>query len=293
MTEDMSADRDHDRLVPYLLGTLPEASRRHIDDRILSDDALFESLRAAENELVYDYALSLLDSDERAQFEARFPANTAIRQKVANARDLLTRMRGIDGRADARSSRWSLWVPLAAAAAAVLVVGWLASENARLRDRLAVSDRLAQSAVERASESERVAQEARPRAAVAAQTAPAGPADTTKPLVLSMTLQPGALRSDSRAQRIRLASNVTALQLQLSVPAPAVKYASYVVSIRTPDDVDAWSGNVSADQRLGDFVPVVVPAAALPRNDYEVVLSGRSAAGSMQELASYTFSVLR
>lgn len=89
MTEEMPADRDHDRLVPYLLGTLPDDLRQHIDARILSDEALFESLRATENELVYDYALSLLGPEERAQFEARFPANPAIRQKVANARDLL------------------------------------------------------------------------------------------------------------------------------------------------------------------------------------------------------------
>lgn len=188
-----------------------------------------------------------------------------------------------------------LWVPLAAAAAAVLVVGWLVSENVRLRDRLAFSNRLARAAVERAGESERVAQDARQRSDATAQPTPAASSGTAAnpSLILSMVLDPGVLRSDSPAQRIRMVEGATAVRFQLSLPANVPPYSSYRVSIRTPDDVAAWSGSVPADQRDGNTVSVVVPAGALPRNDYELILSGQSSPGSMQEITSYTFSVLR
>ena len=288
----MASHSDHDQLAPYLLGTLPDGPRQQIDDRLLTDEPLFEALRATENELAYDYALGLLDAGDRTRFEQRFLKNPEVQRRVDTARGILETANAIDGRpAGLAAGRWSTWMSLAAASL-LLATSWLAFQNARLRSEVTSANAQARAAADRAAEQEEALRRVETGRAAAkpadGSSSATGPSTSS---VLSMVLQPGALRSDARARRVRFAPGTSAIRLQLGLPADARPYGSYRASVRTPDDVEAWSG-VIAD-REGGLPVATVPASALPPNDYELVLSGITPSGASEEVSSYTFSVLR
>jgi hypothetical protein len=281
-----------DHLAPYLLGTLPDGPRQQIDDRLLTDELLFESLRATENELAYDYALGLLDEGARARFEQRFLNNPEIARRVDTARSILETAGAMDRRSAGPAARWPTWMRVAAAASVLLAVGWLGLQNARLRREVTSANAQARAAADRAvaqEEALRRLETARADAQPSGGSLPAaGPA---APIVVSMVLQPGARRSDAQARRVRFAPGTTAIRFQLGLPGDVRPYRSYRAHVRTPDDVEVWSG-VIAD-REGGLPVATVPASALPPNDYELVLSGVAPSGAIEEVASYTFSVRR
>ena len=71
----------------WLLGLLPQAESQSLEERFITDAALYEELFIIEDELIDDYLTGKLTVDERAAFESYF-MNSTERQKqfrVANA----------------------------------------------------------------------------------------------------------------------------------------------------------------------------------------------------------------
>ena len=126
-----------DRLRALLLHQLPEDEAQRLEEQLVQDADVAESLRQEETDLVDDYALRRLAAADRAGFEQHLLADPAIRQRVKVARALHEiaaqrahaalpdNARGTIARsptairADARPAPWNRW-PVRAAAVFVV-----------------------------------------------------------------------------------------------------------------------------------------------------------------------------
>ncbi|HEU4770318.1 MAG TPA: tetratricopeptide repeat protein, partial [Pyrinomonadaceae bacterium] len=70
----------------YLLGQCDEAELEAIEAAVLTDDAAFEELLAAEDEVIDEYINKNLSPEERASFENRFLAGPERREQLRFAR---------------------------------------------------------------------------------------------------------------------------------------------------------------------------------------------------------------
>jgi CHAT domain-containing protein/tetratricopeptide (TPR) repeat protein len=73
---------DEKNIKSYLLGELSQEAARGLEDRLLRDDDLVESLGLVEDELVEDYARGSLSPDERERFETYFLSTPKRRRKL-------------------------------------------------------------------------------------------------------------------------------------------------------------------------------------------------------------------
>lgn len=86
----MNLNIDTEVLRSYLLGTLEAEPRAELEERILSDPAVYEELLLLEEELIDQYVAGGLSKAERQQFETYFLI-TAERQKKLRFGQLLKR----------------------------------------------------------------------------------------------------------------------------------------------------------------------------------------------------------
>ena len=89
MTNDRD-ERDAELLRRYFLGQLDEAAQAEIEERIVSEDRLFEMGEAVEVDLLDDYAGGGLSADERRQIERRLERTPRSRALLALTQDLGT-----------------------------------------------------------------------------------------------------------------------------------------------------------------------------------------------------------
>jgi hypothetical protein len=75
-------------LVRYLLGRLPEDEQTGFEEQLLESEALFESLKEVESELIDEYVGDTLSADDRLQFELYFLTQPERRARVEFARAL-------------------------------------------------------------------------------------------------------------------------------------------------------------------------------------------------------------
>jgi hypothetical protein len=81
--------RDQDELLKlYLLGDLEEEEESRLEARLIQEDELFESLEAAEADLLDEYAHGGLSPEERGQLERRLLSSPQARQRLAVIRGL-------------------------------------------------------------------------------------------------------------------------------------------------------------------------------------------------------------
>lgn len=287
----------------YLLDDCSDDERRQVEEQFFASDGSFERLCELEEDLIERYAAGELSSDERARFERAY-ASSPRRDRVLFSRALQTltsRAASVEAvpqtAADASAGRgWLSWLRLDSpalrfslvAASVVLLAGAVAVgvQNRRLTSSLAAAradaDRLRQ---QQAADRQRLDELARRRPDLATQ--PTRPA----PLLLSLVLSPGLLRSGDGPKRLLVPpSSAPDLRLQLDLES-GVAAGSYRVDLR------AGSGDVilSRDQRRsqpvdgGTAVVITVPAALLRAGDYEVELRE---SGRLEEAGHYYFSVV-
>ena len=283
---DVTGDTSHDRLERYLLGTLPDAEREHIDERILTDSQLFDDLCVVENELAYDYAIGLLAGDERRLFEERFLQRPAIQARVQTARQLLDGIRAAEYGDRPRSTPWLVYGGIAAS---LILVAWLARDNMRLRDNADASRTASVPAATSPTQASSAPSPTQP-APTATAAQPDSALQKSTPLIVSVSLQPGVVRSSAVPSRVRLPAGAS-LRLQLALPAGS-NFASYNATLRTPDDEQVWAGSTRRPSDKGEVV-FMIPAGSVPSNDYEITLYGVDPGKEPQEIANYTVSVLR
>src|SRR5262249_6252403 len=156
---------DGERLVRYLLGSLPEDDAERLDEQSIVNDDVACRLLSVENDLVDAYVRETLDPEFRRRFESHYLASPRRRRRVRLASrfaaavdrpplaDNAPSVSAGSLAACVRSSakRWMFrrrtvaWPPAAAAAAVMVTLGLLVVQNMNLRTGLsqALSDEAA------------------------------------------------------------------------------------------------------------------------------------------------------
>jgi hypothetical protein len=111
--------------------------------------------------------------------------------------------------------------------------------------------------------------------------------------VWAIELTPGLVRDDGVIKSFAVPANTDAVRLQLDLAED--QHKSYEAVILDIDGRIVTSGNnIKAESISGRHMVLVdVPAALLTPGDYRVRLSGLSANGSVENLGSYPFKVLK
>jgi hypothetical protein len=269
---------DHDTIVLYLLGRLPEDERARLEEQYFRDDGAFEHVLAVEDELLHDYAQGGLTAEDRRRFEERLLRTPEGQARLSRARALLAELPGSGVTVHAHRRSVVRVAGLAAAAVVALALaGWLAIG----RERSGVDE--AQGALP-------------PSVAPGLRPTPGPSPDAVVPSpgvlaarVVMLALAPGLSRAETPARRVVLPPGVSTLRLELGLPKERAT-ASYRARLSSAEGAEVWSGAATPDGR--DRLAVDIAAERVPEGDYELVLTRVGKAGPA-EVASYAFGVLR
>lgn len=326
-------DKNSEFIRRYLLGELSEEEREQVEQRLMSDDDLYQQLLLAEDELIDEYVTGTLPERDRARFghflrspelqqDVRFtvalrkhaiesaPPVTPEPAATAARVPLLERLRNF-------FMRPALGVSLAAALlVAVLLAAWLATQNSRLRRQVG-------------------------RLQAEQTLTPTPPQDLREQLASER------LRNEQLAAQLRREqeSNASATrnaegppekqQTPAPAPRPPRKSQTFVALTLTPGafirESGAWEKislrpgasevrvrldlpeggyrsyraalktvdgrDVLENRRLrdvgGKFVQFRIPARLLRPDDYQISLSGLTPSGESEDIGLYYFRVLR
>ena len=290
-----------DRLIHYLLGSLPENEAEGLDEQVITDDLLASRLRLLEDDLVDAYVSGSLSGETLRRFETFYLASPRRREKVAFARRLLAVIDGPPDTAAATTpptatgrgvpARWFRWSS-AAVAALLLATGVLLVQDLRLRRSLRDAEQRTVAANQEASvltgqlANQRQATSAAQKAVVDARAAE--PVATVALVLLQQT------RGVSSPPIIAVQSGSRTVRLELRIDAPPL--ASYEVALRDPaTNRIVWriAGLRPREMRNSPVVPVGIPAALLKPQHYALELFGVPAGGGSAFAGTYAFEVVR
>ena len=284
-----------ERLVQYLLGSLPEDEAERLDELSVVDDEFVWRLRAAENDLVDAYVRGDLSGAALERFESSYLASAKRRAKVEFAEAL----RGIDGRrtvhaVQVRPSRFRQWALAAAALVAVIGAGYLFTENQRLRDEVtrAQSARagLEQSAAELRTELEQersAGASIRDELTRLRESLPGVRAPSLRPFVL-LPMRRGA----GELAAVAVPAGVERVPLRLRLESD--DFPRFEAALRDPGTgALVWrSGRLSAVPDGADrSLDLEIEAALLKAQNYTLEVTGHPANGPAEFVTSYAFRV--
>jgi hypothetical protein len=294
-----------------------------MEERYFSDDAAFEELEIAEDELIDQYVRGELSRPDTDQFEKTLAASPRLIQRVKNARVLAVRVRGANAATLAanveqarefqqKTSWWSNLfgpsTPRFAVAFSILLVliggvallfAWLRlrQERTQLANQQATVEQLQRELDRQAAELQSQAGQS-PRPTPTDVSTPPKQTSNQNSVelrpVLTFALFPGSTRSADGTPndfRITLGTEQVAFELHLSDSA----YTSYQPTISK-----VGGGTVFPPRSLkarktasGAVVTVRIPANKLRPGDYLIDLKGRTSSGTMEPLEGYSFRILK
>lgn len=265
----------HARIREYLLGQSTSDNAALVEERLLTDDELYQEVLIVEDELIDQYVAGLLTESEKESFEKYFLAAPERREKLRFARNLKKYVSRTEvertspagdaniapepkaaiatpSRAPRRFWPWSnpiLSYSLAAAAVIVLAVA-----GVMLFRQL---------------------------------NAPVGGGKT-----LAVELVPGLSRGDERTKEIAVPADIAIVQLQLRIP-NIPGYQTYRGLLQTNDAREiSRQDNLPRDPASNDRITYQVPASLLKPGNYNLKLRGLNQQGEYEELARYWFRVI-
>jgi len=257
----------------YMLGLVPEVRAEALEQAYFAKPETWERLRAAEDDLLDDYAAGRLGEDEKRAFEARYLASPPLRQRVMAARTLRRAL--AEGGAPAvprvgarRGPRWTFPVALAA--------GLLVA---------AVAHRLWPAAGPRTtSGTPQPSIEVRTPAAASSSPLPSARDTTvtaTVPVKVVLALSPVLLRSEQPplARRIPAGTDTVVLELEGDPALLPARSTELEAAVATVEGAAVWrgpadrAGGASAATRSPRLASVDGPVRVLPPGDYVVTLS--------------------
>ncbi|MBI1792377.1 MAG: hypothetical protein HYR60_33050 [Acidobacteria bacterium] len=279
----------------YLLGQLSEQEMAGIEERYFREDAWFEALESAEDELIGGYLRRELSPEDRLAFEQSYLNSPERRRKVDLAAALMRQVSAAAGRAGSLLQLLaeffrvqSLAVRMSYAAAALLVIlalpaAWirvsrLETEVARLRDQASTERAASQRGAEQLHRERGLRERLEEKLAELS--------------TVSFVLLPGI----SRGSGADLAAPATAARLRLQLELEReIPGASYRAVIRNSAGQIVWSQDVAEFQTnaSGRSPVVLIPSAALGPGEYRVSLLAGTAGNPAQEIAAYSFRLVR
>jgi hypothetical protein len=266
----------------YLLGQATEAEAARLEERLLEDEEMFQTLCSVEDDLFDEYARGGLTAQERQRFADRYGSDRGrllvARALARRSADLsaVAQSAKVEGAKAARSAKGANlslprrsakgakaghWVPLAAAAALVVAVG----ATMWMRDRPA-------------------------NVASSAPAAPQKPAAV--PAVLLITL--GTSRSAADATAVALPHEAPALDLRVRLD-PADRFDRYIMELTSESGAVVWHVEDARLTTVGGepIVAATVPAAALQSGAFELAVRGANGNAASEALGFATVRINR
>jgi hypothetical protein len=301
----------------YLLGELSEEEEERIEQRYLSEQKFYDRLLAAEDELIDSYAQRKLSQAQRERFENHFLRSPARRERVIFAQ---TWMKYVSDSAKvaplaqekARSKAGFSFqsflsgfflVPLAAAVLLAVVSSLLLLNLKRLRSELeqvktsyaALETRqqgLQQQVDEQSAQNEQLAQQLKERDQPAEQSPDDAGPRTSAPLIAVLNLTPGQVRDSGESKQLLIHSGTSRVRLRMNFRQSG--YNSYQAILKTVDgdEVERQSG-LKTISKATKAVVWNLRADRLDARDYILILSGITESGDAEEVANYTFKVVK
>ncbi len=319
----MTSDNDKD--IPfrqYLLGELPEKRQQQLEERLMTDEVVYEELQIQEEELIDDFVQGNLPDSDLEKFNRHFLCTSARRKKVRYAQALEKYVQSATTETDDRTSFWqrvpaylaSPALRFATAAALVLfVVGGLFTviENHRLEQeidelqsqRVSLQDRTQDlqgqvttlnetntdltDSLRRETDS-RIAKEQELSSLQRSRIAIPSPTST------AYVLQPGLLRDiGGQTQRIPISETTDLVRLQLDIGMD--DYTSYRATLHDADGEELLVQNkLTTDTLEGTVVvPIDLPSSLVRLGDYHIRLTGRTEAGDFEVVGRYHFRTIQ
>jgi hypothetical protein len=268
----------HEEIREYLLGRFASEDAAIVEERLLTDDALYQELLILEDELIDQYLAGQLTDFDKRSFEGHFLIPLERREKLrfaGNLKKYVSRA-GADNSARAATATgpestmpavpppvpkktfWPLtWkrpiLSYSLAAAAVLVLAF---------------------------------------AALLIIKNPNTPQSGTGK-VLAVELVPGLGRGDGETKQITVTSDTTTVQLQLRIPND-VAYQTYRAILQTSDGREiSRQDRLRLDPTSNGRVICPIPANLLKPSQYDLKLSGINQQGVYEDIARYYFRVTR
>lgn len=300
----------------FVLGSLDEAARSALDEQLVTEPDVFEALGVVEDELIEEYLDGTSSDPDRAAFEKSFLTSPQRRARLRLAESLRRHASHAKATEPVRlqprqsSFRWQpTWLALAAGLVLSLAGNlWLVS---RPQAQRAPSVAAPSVAVQPTAVAPTVAP-ALARAAMEPSTTPtaedfqrereewskaearvAALEETLRRSRSSVTfvLAAGALRSAGSAQRIVVPSDAMLVHLRLELSGD--DYPSYRAVLLDDAGEELWAASkLRAETESGhSFVLLALTPDRLARGDYQVKLSGLTAAGDAEAIGSYPFRV--
>jgi hypothetical protein len=262
----------HERIREYLLGQSRSDDAEQVEDRLLTDDDLYQQVLIVEDELVDQFVAGLLTESDRESFEKYFLAAPERRQKLRFALNLKKYV------SRAEADRASLEIELAPRRAAIAAATPLRKQFWSWSNPV-LSYSFAGAAV-------LVLVVA---AVVVIRNLNAPPKAPGKVMVVELT--PGLSRGDKGPKEISVPADTATVQLQLRNPNTSA-YQTYRAILQSSEGREiSRQDNLPRDPASNDRITYQVPASLLRPGEYNLKLSGVNQQGGYVDLARYSFLV--
>jgi hypothetical protein len=302
MTE-MQHHEEETTLRSYLLGLASAEEQKRVEERLLTDEDYFNELERIEECLTDEYVHGEIEGVQKEQFESHFLKSGEHREGLEFAR-LLDRY--FSERDVASSSslpsppRWrGVMEVLLASAAIVLIaasvllfrqVSNLRREVAHLQqERAAADERQRSLAGQLAGQQQLVTRLTQELADLKK------PADLGDPAIVSLSLNPGLVRTGANIRRVIIPVHAQALLLELKLQ--GIHYRNYRVQVETAEGDVIWTVNgliPHSIQHSGrKAVILVLPVAPLTRSQYLVKLTRPTQSGTAENVGTYYLNIRR
>lgn len=238
----------------YLLGKLTGDSQQKVEERLLTEDDLFEEMEIAEDELIDEYHAGELSKNDRERFEQNFLATPERQEKVRFSRSFNRYLRTIEGQKEAAVPFWShFWsdqnwaLPAVAAVAVIVIVAgifWFSRQR---------------------------------------------PPSPRTFATLTLTISTINRSEGGPVTKLTLPLNADALRLRLELPEPGSPATRYRVKLLTENGETQTLQTVGQDEQS---VVVEIPAEQLTRGQYALNVYVVKPDGSEQRIrGSYLLTV--
>jgi hypothetical protein len=264
-----AAPTDYDTIKGYLLGQTPAEDESELEARLLTDREFYEEVSIVEDELVDRYLRGDLSASEKERFESHFVSSAERKRKVRFARALRKYISVAEVSADEETESALSYVP--------------APHASVIRPfpfgRSAMSYAIAASILIVVGLSSFVF-------LWYLQRQPGGGR------VLAVELIPApATRGGSEVKQITLTPDVGSVRLQLDLPGN--DYQSYEATLRDSSARTVLTTRDLKPQNVNSFSAVTldINSDSLSPGDYRIQLSGTTADGRSETVASYPFTI--
>jgi hypothetical protein len=268
----LSSNVEEQQLVrKYLLGILPPDRLAQLEERLLSENELYEELLIAEDELIDQYLSNQLSNSERATFELHFLVTPERQQKIRFARTLKRYVSAAEPK------------NIAAAASPESPLRIFARLFSFLQNPI-VAPSLVAVVLLLVFGSSLVFWSRR------APTQPHIESGNVLRVGLTLDTMP-FVREGGEMKKISIPRGIETVQLKLQLP--AVNYAAYRAVLLASESSYGWSRENLQPETLGGekFLSMDLPSESLKRDDYQIKVSG-SQGGNYEEIGRYRFRVV-